>query len=372
MRTRQQTSGFTKSKVYSRFHEDPYVLVGESLPFLTQLDRCDDSNPGPGNFSVMHDKCGVATYTYQQGAESVRIVDGPLAQPVGGLSHIPWNECDPEWGDPSTDYLATLAAARTNPSRPTVNVPSFIGELKDLPGAIRDQGEKSFKWARSDSVGVQFGILPMVSDVMKLMNFHDGVARRSDELDRLQSGNGLKRRVRLKSTGKVTTSLGKPGDASAIAVTSTRHSVYATLRWKSAGNFQFPPSGSRERSNYVKRLLLGVTRENDVYASALVAWNLLPWSWMADWFGNVGTYLEANMNQSIASPAEIWVCRSSATVHKVRAYGTSCAHSLVTKSRESGSVSLEASLPIIGPKKMSILGGIGLQKARGNFPRALR
>lgn len=229
-----------------------------------------------------------------------------------------------------------------------------------------------------------YGIAPMISDIAGMMNFESHVQRRADELERLYSKGGLKRRVKLLNT------VAKSAK-SFVAVQSQVDTVYArmqdvttleqwaTVRWLPTSR----PAQAFSKSDYAaqaKGLVLGLRRtatgfsaRNDAWSDLSDIWNLMPWSWMVDWFGNVGDYIDSNRNTVPAQSSRINVMTKTKTVRTyTRWSGSSTWHtggdasfSRESKSRTQASGStVAASLPFLSGSQLSILGALSLQRLR--------
>lgn len=334
---------------------------------------CNDLNPGPGNFDLSITQHPLINHQWESDGRFFRYDQAPMSM---SISHYPVQYVIPDlvW---DVNYLATLCAARTNPSRPEVSIPQVIGELRELPKAIYKRGSEGLSWAKTDTVGIRFGILPMISDVMKLMRFSESVTRRSKEFDRLQSGRGLKRRVKLgigtRSQGPFEPNCEPLSGPDAFEMhKETRWEVWGTVRWKPGIVPMTAPSGSPERINEVRRILLGVSKRNDIYSYARDAWEILPWSWMADWFGNCGDYLDANRNQDVAQAEEIWIMRKGRTRLITSNGSVKYVNQLVSKERFAGNISLTVNPRPLSPGQVSILGGLALNNVRHKMPKRLR
>lgn len=300
---------------------------------------------------------------------------------------------------PSTSQATTSLLARSNPSRPSVSLPVFIGEMKDLPGMAKDIWRD---FARSKQVVKNFhqqvgshylmgvyGFAPLISDLIKLGQFQKTASRRANEFQRLYSNSGLKRRLLLsEATMK--------GAKTNITVESThstivcRHQIvttgkqWGTVRWLPTS---LPPT-SRDDPKYMRmaqNVILGLgprfnatdwkssRARNDWWSDASDAWNLMPWSWMADWFGNMGEYLAAQRNSVPAVPTRINIMvetRSISTFTPLPsnpswAKGGGASLSRVTKARAQGAgPDLTAGIPFLSGSQLSILGALGLQRLK--------
>lgn len=240
----------------------------------------------------------------------------------------------------STAIASTAALARTNPSRPEVSLPVTIAELKDLPGMVRDMGRdiirhKAIKRNYHNKVGNWYmagiyGLAPMLSDASKLFDLQSKISKRSDELHRLYSNQGLKRRITL-TEGSVKSAKSTVTVESTIGTIYCRHQSvtewkqWATVRWLPTS---LPRPSDKDDPRYRKlarNVLLGLGQDfgrvnwrnakarNDFWSDAADAWELLPWSWAIDWFSNVGDYLAAHRNTIPAQSSRLNIMKTTTT-----------------------------------------------------------
>jgi hypothetical protein len=106
---------------------------------------------------------------------------------------------------------------------------------------------------------------------------------------------------------------------------------------------------------------------------AYQAWNALPFSWLADWFGNFGEWLAAHRNDVPAAPTgpcnimtqtdtyEFWE-RTDGFQQSIK--GASGLRILRTKSRAQSSGTLSAHLPLATGRQLSILAALNLQRKK--------
>lgn len=162
------------------------------------------------------------------------------------------------------------------------------------------------KWSQilaSTWLEYAFGLAPLISDTR---NVAEAFARFNfaEELSKLTP------RVKVSSRGE--------DEASSVSQTSgTFSSTYIMLRSvtqdKSVSRCQYVCGLSASRtadfgSNAALLQLLGVTPGNLLPA----AWEAVPWSWLADYFSNIGNILDA----SVTSTASVtWICKTVSSRH---------------------------------------------------------
>lgn len=202
--------------------------------------------------------------------------------------------------DFNPNYWATKALAGVNPNVPTVDLPLFLFELKDFPRMLRDLGRVLQKQVKASDVpggylAYQFGWKPLISDALSLLNLQQDISRRMNVLSQTNSGRGVARTL-----SRETSEVSQPSfmtlrtalDGRALTVAHT----YSTQRrvWYK-GKLTMPPEAKDELSRLLgtpgwnrTSFLLGFSS-----MSASSIWEAIPWSWLVDYFINVGDVLEA-------------------------------------------------------------------------------
>lgn len=266
--------------------------------------------------------------------------------------------------DNSDSYFATIGAARTNPSRPNVDVPVNIFELRELPELIRSTGNNIIRSAARNNLRYQFGIRPLVGDLVKLLTFHDMVNHRVKELRRLQS-RGLRRTTAVDSFSSVG-SLERTIQSDGLVIQGTFSGqtsldIRVHSRWFPIEGWPYPSSDAAERA-LASRAVLGLT----VDSSTL--WNAIPWSWLIDWCSNAGQYFSATRNIVGAGLGDISVMRHTKTVWTwggASADDWSCTpiDALRTnKTRATSFVAPSAQFPFLSGNQLGILGSLAVSR----------
>lgn len=275
--------------------------------------------------------------------------------------HIPLSSVPP------TDIeAATKAAARTNPGRPSVSLPVFLAELRDLPGLIYKDGLEKISKPRNSVAENNFAWESLFRDVGTLFKVTKLFDERFKELRALHSRSGLKRKKIIwrassiqESSPLVIWSL--EGFAEAT-VRSRRESVlWASARWRPAVA-GVPPSADRMLSSARKAVLGWRIAPAD-------AWELMPWSWFIDYFFNVGEFLEVYANNSEYKLESTCVMQHDRTEHRFELTNVAGPIAVTpgvqiyeTKVRRLGTIGLTATQPILSAKQVTTLAGIAANR----------
>jgi len=396
--SRTRTSAISRPAGGKRYAEFNGTVIADSVqpaasPWV-QHTCVDTSGYGPDhNLNITHiDLSGVQPLTGE--IIGVNRVDRWENNYPTGSSSVPGFGLTPP-GFASVAEVATATISRSNPTRPYVSVPNFLFELKDLPGMIRDIGRlklygkgesggpighaPSAKDAANHYLSGVMGWAPLISDLRKLTNFQEKVNNRVTDLDNLFNGNGGLHR----SVGKANPKTGKPGSwvfqtnkVSSVFIDTLGPSLtvkaeesilwerWGTVRWMSTALPSYHLS-RKQMDQKARNLVLGL----NVNPKAI--WDAVPWSWMIDWYANMGEYLGTYHNALPCAPsvvcvmthkkAEIAWTRSDQYVLQVHGgYG-----SRITETKDRSVVSgpsLTATIPFLSGRHFSILGALALQR----------
>lgn len=257
---------------------------------------------------------------------------------------------------------------RSNPSRPVVDIGVTIAELRDAPSLLNIAAKTLARKGANALLAYQFGWKPLLSDIKKLVDFQVDTARRVDELNRLYSSGGLKRRIQLGTEQSSKRIIRHPVSSQGKYLTVDGHANSVRKSW---ATMRFVPQpGTIPPATDKAKLMLAIRATYGLTVDISTAWELLPWSWMIDWFSNVGDYLQTTRNivgADLASSCIMVHTRQSCTMEAVSEPGlTGGDHSYVieTKHRSVNPMAIpEIDLGFgINPYRASILGALAVNR----------
>nr|UJQ85483.1 MAG: hypothetical protein 1 [Leviviridae sp.] len=264
-------------------------------------------------------------------------------------------------GEPtSLGALATQLLAETNPSRPVVDIPTYLVELRDFPRLLRWEGNTLIRRAGSANLSYHFGWRPLLSDLSSLLDFQDIVATRYRELKAFYD-SGLRRKRLLWSGASPATHSGTYNSGDGFNYTGTHQLAQTARTWGSVEWYPttLPPRTEEALRSLARRAALGLTVDLSTF------WNLMPWSWLIDWCSNVGDFLIARRNIVPAEPRNILIMRYRKVngIHEPTD-GRVSRHSFDVewKYRDQATPTLSAHLPVLSARQLSILGSIGVTR----------
>jgi hypothetical protein len=297
----------------------------------------------------------------------------------GSNARFKWNNAIPTWYNripaalgglgARVDGTANTVLARSNPSRPVVDLPVFVAELGDLPKLVQVAGRTLIEKIAHGNLALQFGWKPLISDVNKMLAFTDHVAKRQAELQRLYDKGGLKRRIKLgsdtvrSSFSNLTT---ESVAGSLVSKGTISHTVerWGTVKWRPTTLPLFNTPGSYSQS---VRAVLGL----DLTMSTI--WEMIPFSWMADWFSDCGDFLMAHRNTVPAAHGAICLMthdlREETHSAQSRTAGMTWGGATLRDESKTRTVTfapvISGSLPFLSMGQLSILGSLSVLHGGG-------
>lgn len=220
---------------------------------------------------------------------------------------------------PTIAYLTTEALARANPNaRPDVDPFLFLWELKDFPRILRSMGEmysknpaatrkRAIKEAAAIGIQVRFGWIPLINDLRNLWNFAELASKRANRLKKLDKY--VSDKISLGTYKSKTTAWDASVAGNRIRSYELRQSsckcwaviTHRVTMPRSVGGFGTIPDDVYEQMGRALSISSGL------HPSTI--WNMIPWSWLIDYLGNVGTVLELTRNTVPYQASHMFVMR---------------------------------------------------------------
>lgn len=237
----------------------------------------------------------------------------------------------PAHSDATLIGFGTSAIAKTEPTNPAFSLSEFIGELRreglpNLPGSTLRDKTNYARSAGSEYLNVEFGWAPLVRGVRDFAK----AVRDADETIvqyNRDSGRLIRREMILGDEAYRTNGGGTFTSSPSSALGSMPGSIIKSRirkTWFSGAYTYYLPTGNGVSDRFARygsyaRRILGVELTPEVM------WNLAPWTWALDWFGNMGDIvhnvsaigrdglvLKYGYIMSHTQYDEQWTCKSSA------------------------------------------------------------
>lgn len=212
---------------------------------------------------------------------------------------------------PSADARIAKGLSLTNPNRPVVSLPTFIFELQDIPRMLKDWGKRLMqshpvvakKWdlrlvprsVAKSYIEYQFGFLPFYQDLSKIIDFQRSVDKKLRMLDNMaKHPGGTAAGATVFSTERKSAVSGQTyvSDLYQEGRWITYRDTYSdrswiSTRWEPLIDI---PRTVEDRSALAYRLAFGLD------LSFATVWQAMPWSWLIDWFTNIGDIMDQTRN----------------------------------------------------------------------------
>lgn len=211
-------------------------------------------------------------------------------------------------------YWKSKALAAANPFKPKVDLPLFLFELKDMPRMLRQLGDVLNGRSRAKDIpggylAYQFGWAPLFSDLSDLVNFGKAFNDKMRVLRKAQ--NGERRRLKLGETTSnsqwvYSASGGTPLSYNLSVAQTKKLKVWATIRVRLKD-----PILVEDMPWEAVKATLGLD------LSAATIWNMIPWTWLMDYFFNIGTMMEARRGYSRWSHHDLFIMATDSLEDKV-------------------------------------------------------
>lgn len=235
---------------------------------------------------------GYLTYSATAGFQQYEITSWPVGiTHIGSASHLPIT------GAPTLTQAATEVASRTNPSKPSIGLPVSIAELREIPRLLFMR-----KPDKGNSVlASEFGWQPLLRDVQAAFRLPQSIESRLKTIRALSVGAISRQRTVFSGSAYAEENSNIVINSTPLTINShlrtieTSMNIRGTCKWQA--NFDAPSLTDKELWKLAARVVGGV---DSAYALAAI-WELLPWSWLIDYFSNVGDLISLT-NNALASP----------------------------------------------------------------------
>lgn len=212
---------------------------------------------------------------------------------------------------------AAKVVGDSNPSVPSVSVPVALGELKDVPDMVRGfwkdilKSKDTLRKLAAGNLSWRFGLKPMISDARKLLKFSEEVAKLLATLRRLKRVGVIHRRVLLRwDLQERTISSNSLLNSTAGTIRGNRYGhytdkVWGTCRWVPTSLGAIPDT-DEELLRTLRQIVLGAR----LAEAPAAVWELIPWSWLADWFSSIGDFLKTLQTDLPLKPEGVCIMRT--------------------------------------------------------------
>lgn len=288
-------------------------------------------------------------------------------------------------GDGS-DYGAE-AYRRMKPTKPTFPGLNAIYELREVPEMLRQRFLESGLYAIPNYwLALKFGWEPLLNDIRNCIRFQQAAQKKLAWLLR-HNGKPVRTRVdladsevesavtrydwRTPSPGFVTQYYS--GVPYSLEKTVTKNKIWAAARFR----YWLPP-GPRD-INWTRAMN---ARLFGLMPSPVIIWNMLPWTWLSDWFFDTGNIL-SNMDAGVAERCAadwFYVMREQTQEYRAEYHATmylnpsNALHPITTSSVRGTTLKTRVVGDPFGfgtkdidlsAMQLSILGALGLSRVRG-------
>lgn len=277
-------------------------------------------------------------------------------------------------GVPSEAKRCTDAVNRTNPSRPIADVPVDALEIQPAVRRLSEQGNvirRTLREYGSNFLTWTFSKRQLIQDTYKMIYLQEALARRAEEVDRLyNSSKGLRRTVHH---GDWSNQVHNPS----VLVQSTYDTINVRMltrtfvRAKTHVRWALDrDSGIRPTPRQLRALMIQSLQGATIDYSTL--WEILPWTWLIDWFGNVGDVLRTTRNVIPARLVGVYPMLHTKTIttwpaksETIRGRPTTISAGIrerESKTRSIGAVALSAQTELFSAGHLGVLAALGASR----------
>lgn len=224
-------------------------------------------------------------------------------QELNALGATAISRCSPV--DSRAELLTSVAETLND------GLPSIIG------AKLWDRKTKVCKDAGSEYLNVQFGWVPLISDVRSTLDSYKNAAKILHQLKR-DSGRNVRRRYEFPLEVETEMLLNESGQYGGLQLESVSNTALARAGYYNSEDYSGTVSVQREtktqtwfsgaftyhlpvNDSQFGKVASAYVMLDHLYGVGLtpdVLWNLTPWSWATDWFANTGDVM-SNISNSL-------------------------------------------------------------------------
>jgi hypothetical protein len=279
---------------------DSYVQ--ETKDAWKKEPREDGSLPPSFFESTIWDYRRTGTASFQSG--HFTLVDMPYINTQGSASNSFWTS-----REGSDSELIARLLANTNPFRYEVSVPILLSELVEAATLFKIATKTFASLFGSAWLNWNFGWLTLIQDLRALSSITKAIESRILEFNSLIQRGGLRRKVWLNSWQDTAIDVSKPFSttyATSIygnVINEYRTKVWGSVRWRPKRGVTLPVDRLSQFNLALKQVL-----DLDSLDAATI-WEAIPFSWLIDYFTNVGDTLRAIESTDLVEPYDICIMR---------------------------------------------------------------
>lgn len=296
------------------------TILGTSIPLLIELDSEDfwkksvrEDNTLPPSAAIISEHFR-DPYCMNRSTGTFRFrnhqVDNPGFTSVGGLNNVR-PAPDSAARVIENNSLALELLAKTNPFRYEYSIPVAIKELVDVASLFKFAAGSFAGMVGGGYLNYKFGWTQFERDMRTLRTITVAIERRIKEFDSLSKSGGLRRKVHLLNKSKAFFEANRLVQSSwGVSVTvdvtgGWSCKTHGTVRWRVKDGFTLNLTKLEAFNAAVSQVFdLG---ELD----AQTVWNMIPFSWLVDYFIDLDSVFGANQGQMFIEPYDISIVRVS-------------------------------------------------------------
>lgn len=300
---------------------------------------------------------------------------------------------NPSFGTEPSDgrNLAAIGAtgiARFKPGQSVAGFGQAIAEARQIPTipSLR-RAVGNAKGLGGEYLNVQFGWLPLVRDLLDLINYAEKLDKALKQLRR-DSGKVVRRGGVVDKTDSSTMS-SNSGICGVYPILQTAHwanipdaerfkRITVNKSWsrywfEGAFRYWIPAAPSAPDFTALKHQLLGLT------LTPKLVWDLLPWTWLIDWFGNIGDIID-NMTSNAAENLVLLYGYAMGTKGTIESYHASAVtkaagtvytsvhrEKVIKRRAKATPFGFDVDWPDFTSRQLAILAALGLSRGGKSF-----